>query len=65
VAQSLVRQLARHRSAAGPQPVVRYDAARQISMILEDGQWVPSYDSATVPQSKKADIETGEDQKSQ
>ena len=65
MAQSLVRQLARHRSAVGPQPVVRYDPDSQIAMILENERWVPSYDSATVPQSKKADIETGEDQKGQ
>ena len=63
--QSLLRQLARRRSVAGPQPVIRYDPVSQIAVVIEDGRWLPSYDSRTVPQSKKADIETGEDQKGQ
>lgn len=63
MSESLIRRVARHREASSEQLTVRYDARRGISFVLENGAWVESYRSQTVPQSKKADIETGEDQK--
>lgn len=65
MAESLIRRVARHREVSREQPIVRYDARRGVSFVLENGAWVESYRSHTLPQSKKADIETGEDQKSE
>jgi hypothetical protein len=62
---SLIRRLASTRSGETDAVATKYDAGRQITMVLEDGQWVASYDSSTLLHSKKADIETGEDQKSE
>lgn len=59
---SLLRDLATHRVAGDP-VTIRYDATRQSSEVLEDGRWIPSWESAQLQQTKKCDHETGEDQK--
>jgi hypothetical protein len=64
---SLIGRLARQPapSEVTAQPPVRYDRQRQISEVFEDGRWVNSWDSRLLPGTKKADHETGEDQKGQ
>lgn len=62
---TLLRRLASTREAVGDPPVVRYDADRKLAMVYESGRWVPSFDSSSLPGTKKADMETGEDQKGQ
>jgi hypothetical protein len=62
---TMMRRLATHREPRGTQPEVRYDKARRISFVLQDGSWVASYESSAMPDTKKADMETGEDQKGQ
>jgi hypothetical protein len=42
---------------------VRYDADRDIALVLRDGNWVAAIVAGSGPQTKKADIEKGEDQK--
>lgn len=64
VSESLIRRLARHRDVVRPLPPIVYDEERGISLVLSNGEWLPSYESAETLMSKKADIETGEDQKS-
>lgn len=59
---SLLRELATHRVPGAPVHT-RYDAIRQITEVFEDGQWIPSWRSAQLQQTKKCDLETGEDQK--
>lgn len=59
---SLLRELATKREA-GEAMTVRYNSARQISEVLEDGRWIPSWASRVLQQTKKCDHETGEDQK--
>lgn len=61
---SLLRDLATRRTATDP-VVVRYDRESQTSEVFEDGEWVPSWKSVQVGQTKKCDMETGEDQKGQ
>ncbi len=61
---SLLRLLATRRSATSPVEV-RYDPVTQVSYVLEDGTWIPSYNSIRVGHTKKCDMETGEDQKGQ
>lgn len=46
-----------------PRPVSRYQERTQTSQVLEDGIWRDSWDSRVASATKKADIETGEDQK--
>lgn len=62
----LLRKMATTRTATEPIEV-RYDPDQQITHVKcpEDGLWAPSYDSTQVGMTKKADIETGEDQKGQ
>lgn len=60
----LLRNLATERSATEP-VAVRYDPHRRISLVFEDGRWVPSFESSSLGDSKKCDLETGEDQKGQ
>lgn len=62
----LLRELSTTRTPTA-QPEVRYDADRQITLVeTPDGSgWVPSYDSEWTGTTKKADMETGEDQKGQ
>jgi len=59
---SLLRRLATPREA-GLELVVRYDEQRQVSEVYEDGRWVVSWRSRALQQTKKCDIETGEDLK--
>ncbi len=59
---SLIRRLATLRVAGSPL-VVRYDSQRQVSDVFEDGRWVASWQSSALQQTKKCDIETGEDQR--
>jgi hypothetical protein len=61
-APSLLRRLATHRVASG-EVVVRYDPISQTTRVFEDGQWVQSWESNVLSKTKKADLETGEDQK--
>lgn len=60
--QMLIRRLATRRNPTD-QPRVRYDEERGVSQVEEDGRWVNSWDSKLIPETKKADHETGEDQK--
>jgi hypothetical protein len=64
MATSLIRELATHRGPQSEQPVIRYDAIRMLTMVLDGDVWIPSYESAVLSKTKKADLETGEDQKS-
>jgi hypothetical protein len=64
VSANLLRALATKRTVTDPVPV-RYDEVTQTSMVLERGRWVPSWQSTQLSQTKKADMETGEDQKGQ
>ena len=42
----------------------RYDADRDELLVLLEGRWMPAIDSPSGgPGTKKADVETGEDQK--
>lgn len=58
----LLREL-RVRRRATARPVSRYRDRTQTSQILENGVWRDSWDARVSPVTKKADIETGEDQK--
>lgn len=62
---SLLRKLSTTRNPSGEPPVVRYEARDRIAYVLECGKWVPSFESARLSETKKCDIETGEDQKGQ
>jgi hypothetical protein len=62
MSQSLLRHLATTRDATEPLQV-RYDEAHQVSYVLENGEWVPSWESIALENTKKCDRETGEDQK--
>lgn len=62
--RSLLRELATTRRPTAP-VIHRYDADRQISFVLERDRWVPSWESEALHETKKCDIETGEDQKGQ
>ncbi|MCP4303599.1 MAG: hypothetical protein GY788_01685 [bacterium] len=59
---SLLRMLATEREATPPLDV-RYNASVSASEVFEGGAWVPSWLSTALAQTKKCDIETGEDQK--
>jgi hypothetical protein len=61
--ESLIRQLATRREPSGDRLVHRYDADEKISYVCESGSWVASPVSSAVGETKKADRETGEDQK--
>jgi len=61
--RSLLEALRTRRAASGDPLEVRYDPVRQISLIREGDQWLPSWESTHADETKKADIETGEDQK--
>jgi hypothetical protein len=48
---------------AVPTETLPYDAERQISVVHLDGLTVAAVERSVPPQTKKADIEKGEDQK--
>lgn len=58
----ILRSLATSRTMS-QQVLHRYDPVRQVSQVHEDECWVDSWQSTTPPRTKKADRETGEDQK--
>ena len=58
----LLRKLSVQRTVTS-QPVSRYQDQRQTSQVLEDGVWRESWEVKEGLGTKKADIETGEDQK--
>jgi hypothetical protein len=61
----LLRKLATIRNATEPL-AVRYDPRLKTGLVQSpDGAWVPSFESPLVDKTKKADMETGEDQKGQ
>lgn len=60
----LLRKLASTRETTEPIPA-RYDPAQKVSYVLDHGTWIPSYDAPAMIGTKKADLETGEDQKGQ
>ncbi|GAA4117664.1 hypothetical protein GCM10022415_15770 [Knoellia locipacati] len=62
----LLRKLSSSRTATDPVPV-RYDVEQKITFVQDpdSGTWMPSYESTRVSQTKKCDLETGEDQKGQ
>ncbi|GAA1241347.1 hypothetical protein [Oryzihumus leptocrescens] len=62
---TMMRRLATRREPSGTQPEVRYDEEQKISFVLQESTWVASYESSAMPDTKKADMETGEDQKGQ
>ncbi|MCW2784011.1 MAG: hypothetical protein JWP74_528 [Marmoricola sp.] len=64
-ANVLLRTLATIRESSGAQPTVRYDETQKMSYVQEGGAWVPSFESHAFSGTKKADLETGEDQKGQ
>ncbi len=50
--------------ASSPGERTRYDDERDELLVLVDGSWIPAIDSPDGgPRTKKADVETGEDQK--
>ena len=61
---SLLRALSTSRSATDPVST-RYDETTQTTQVFEGGRWVSSWESELVGQTKKCDMETGEDQKGQ
>ena len=58
----LLRELSVQRTVTD-QPVLRYQDRTQTSQVLEDGVWRESWEARDGLGTKKADIETGEDQK--
>jgi hypothetical protein len=60
---SLIRKLATVRTSRGSRIVSRYDTEKSFSYVVENGAWIPSWESSNPPETKKADLETGEDQK--
>ncbi|MDE0377405.1 MAG: hypothetical protein OXK16_15795 [bacterium] len=58
----LLKELRTRRDATIP-PISRYQEDTQTSQILDDGVWQDSWNSRLVGETKKCDIETGEDQK--
>ena len=58
----LLRTLSARRGATR-RTISRYQRNTQTSQVFENGVWVDSWDSKEVLLTKKADIETGEDQK--
>lgn len=63
--RTLLRRLASRRTPRGEIPAVRYDPVTQTTMVFENGRWVASWEASALRDSKKADLETGEDQKSE
>lgn len=62
--ERLLRAMSTQRSATGC-VVARYNPATETSEILENGKWLPSWQLKFPGGTKKADMETGEDQKGQ
>jgi hypothetical protein len=60
---SLIKYLATRRAPSGLPVISRYQPEEAVSYVFEDDTWVPSWKSSNPPKTKKADIETGEDQK--
>jgi hypothetical protein len=59
----LLLRMAQEEESSHGEPT-RYDAATDELLVFVDGQWVPAIDSPHgSPSTKKADVETGEDQK--
>ena len=58
----LLRELRVQRRITAP-PISRYQESTQTSQVFEDGIWRDSWEAKTIAATKKADIETGEDQK--
>lgn len=58
----LLREL-RLRRRMTPRPVSRYVDSTQTSQVLEGGHWRDSWEARDGLQTKKFDIEKGEDQK--
>lgn len=58
----LLRTLSVRREPTG-RTLSRYLPDRQYSEVWEDGRWVPSWSSRAAYETKKADVETGEDNK--
>ncbi len=59
----LLRRISTRREVT-PKPVSRYQEETMTSQVLEDDEtWVESWESSAVGATKKADVETGEDQK--
>ena len=46
-----------------PTDPVAYDDIRQVAVVDQAGQMVPAIETASAPETKKADIEKTEDQK--
>jgi hypothetical protein len=60
---SLIRQVAIRRTPSDTRALHRYDPETKMSYIWESGGWILSTESSMVAETKKADRETGEDQK--
>lgn len=52
----------RQRGRTPTDPVV-YDDGRQVAVVAQAGHMVPAIETASAPETKKADIEKTEDQK--
>ena len=59
----LLDNLRTRRELLLPFPEVRYDPKRQVSLVHENGTWIDSWLSEQLLETKKADVETGEDNK--
>lgn len=59
----LLRRLATRREARDDGRAVRYVHERMTSEVLDAGSWKDSWLIERGPDTKKADLETGEDQK--
>jgi hypothetical protein len=63
VKRPLLLRLAQRQEPKPGEPTL-YDMATDELLVLVDGRWIPAIDSAEGGRStKKADVETGEDQK--
>ena len=61
---SLIRALATRRQALTEYPPTRYDSDLMMTLVLDNGRWVPSHESDLISGTKKVLPETGEDQQS-
>lgn len=58
----LLRRLA-HKRERTEAALTRYVPSKMASEVLDDGVWRPSWESSVPTETKKFDVETGEDQK--
>lgn len=59
----LIVRLARPQEPGDQPREARYDEELDELTVLDSGGWIPALDSGESPETKKADLEKGEDQK--